>query len=155
MSNSDFRLNRRDVLHGASLGLAVIATGGMFATVAHATPDDVRAALAKMTGGAEPKAGRVTLTIAEVAENGATVPYTVKVESPMTEKDYVKAIYIMADGNNAPNVTTYRLTPDCGAEVSGRMRLAKTQSVHAVAQMSDGTCFAAKAEVKVTIGGCG
>lgn len=155
MSNSDIPLNRRDVLYAASLGLAAIATGGVFVSAACATPDDVRAAMAKFTGGTEPKPGRVTLTIPEVAENGATVPYTVKAESPMTPQDYVKAIYIMADGNAAPNVTTYRLTPDCVAEVSGRLRLARTQKVYAVAQMSDGSSWVANAEVKVTIGGCG
>ena len=35
------------------------------------------------------------------------------------------------------------------------MRLAKTQNVIVVAQMSDGSVYMAKTEDKVTIGGCG
>jgi sulfur-oxidizing protein SoxY len=35
------------------------------------------------------------------------------------------------------------------------MRLASTQNVIAVAEMSDGSLFSTKREVKVTIGGCG
>ncbi len=35
------------------------------------------------------------------------------------------------------------------------MRLAGTQNVVAVAEMSDGSLYLARKEVKVTIGGCG
>jgi sulfur-oxidizing protein SoxY len=35
------------------------------------------------------------------------------------------------------------------------MRLAKTQTVIAVAKMADGSVFMDRKEVKVTIGGCG
>jgi sulfur-oxidizing protein SoxY len=35
------------------------------------------------------------------------------------------------------------------------MRLAKTQNVIAVAELSDGSILQATTEVKVTIGGCG
>jgi sulfur-oxidizing protein SoxY len=38
---------------------------------------------------------------------------------------------------------------------STRIRLAKSQNVVAVAEMEDGSWQMAKAEVKVTIGGCG
>jgi sulfur-oxidizing protein SoxY len=39
--------------------------------------------------------------------------------------------------------------------VSTRIRMAKTQNVIAVAEMSDGTLYRAVRNVKVTIGGCG
>ena len=156
MPKSLLQLSRREALHAACLGLAAIATGGLMAPAANASLDDVHAAMKKYLGGAEPKPGRVTLTMAEVAENGATVPYTVKVDSPMTDTDYVKAIYILADGNSTPDAASFHLTPDCGtAEVAGRMRLAKTQNVYALAAMSDGSFHIARTEVKVTIGGCG
>jgi sulfur-oxidizing protein SoxY len=35
------------------------------------------------------------------------------------------------------------------------MRLAKTQNITAVAEMSDGKLYSVTKEVKVTIGGCG
>jgi sulfur-oxidizing protein SoxY len=156
LPHSFAQFSRREALAAAGLGLAAIAAGGLMVSPAHATPDDLRAAMKKYTNGAEPKTGRVTLTMAEVAENGATVPYTVKVDSPMTEADHVKTIYILADGNAFPEAANFHLTPDCGvAEVSGRMRLAKTQNVYALAAMSDGSFYMAKTEVKVTVGGCG
>jgi sulfur-oxidizing protein SoxY len=84
------------------------------------------------------------------------VPVNVEVESPMTEQDYVKAVHIFADGNPAPDVVTYRFTPASGkAAASTRARLAQTENIICIAEMSDGKLYMAKANVKVTIGGCG
>lgn len=155
MSDNIVQINRRDML-AASLGLATIVMGGTRIPSANATPDEMQAAISKFTGGAELKPGRVTLTMPNVAENGATVPFSVTVDSPMSEQDYVKAVYVLADNNPAPEVSAFHLTPDCGvAELSGRLRLARTQNVYAVAQMSDGSCYFAKTNVAVTVGGCG
>lgn len=151
MSRIDIHASRRDLLR-AGLGLTLGAAGVL---PANATPDELRAAFKKYFQG-EPKEGRVTLTMSEVAENGATVPYAIKVQSPMTAQDYVKAIYVLGENNPAPEAAIFHLTPDCGAaEVSGRMRLARTQNVFAVAEMSDGGVYFAKTEIKVTVGGCG
>lgn len=112
--------------------------------------------LGELTGGKTPSEGRVKLDMPEIAENGNTVPLTVTVESPMTEQDHVKAIYVLADGNPEPGVAVFHLSPMNGkAEVATRMRMAKTQNVIAAAQMSDGSVYMGKTEVKVTIGGCG
>jgi len=102
------------------------------------------------------KEGRVKIVAPEIAENGNTVPITISVESPMTEKDYVKAIHVVAEGNPNPGVVSIALTPMLGeAKVDVRIRLAKTQNVVAVAEMSDGSAWKASQEIKVTIGGCG
>lgn len=106
--------------------------------------------------GSEPKEGKVTLKLPPIAENGNTVPLTVGVDSPMTASDYVAAIHILAEGNPALEVCTFRLNPNSGkAEASIRIRLAKSQVVTAVAQMADGSAYIAGAEVKITVGGCG
>ena len=48
------------------------------------------------------------------------------------------------------------MTPAMGrASADTRIRLGQTQDVVAIAEMSDGTLFMTRAEVKVTIGGCG
>ena len=100
--------------------------------------------------------GKVTLKAPEIAENGNAVPVTVSVESEMSEKSYVKAIYVAADGNPNPGVVTWEFTPLAGkAEVQFRARLAQTQKLVAVAEMNDGSLFTASREIKVTIGGCG
>ncbi|RAU20858.1 thiosulfate oxidation carrier protein SoxY [Paramagnetospirillum kuznetsovii] len=148
--NSD--LSRRGVLLGMGAGAAALA---LMPSVAHATREEANDAFAKLTGGAKPQAGKVTLKLPEIAENGNTVPFTVVVDNPMTEANYVKAIHVMAEGNPAPGVVSYFLQPTGKAEVYGRMRLAKTQDVRAVAVLSDGSAWEGKKEVKVTIGGCG
>ena len=134
--------------------LAAIA-GAIVARNASATPDQTREWLAAAAKGT-PKDGKVTLKAPEIAENGNAVPVTISVESEMTDKSYVKAIYIAADGNPNPGVATYEFTPLSGkAEIQLRVRLAQTQKLVVVAEMNDGTLYTASREVKVTIGGCG
>ena len=141
------RLTRRTAL--AALAGALV-TRHAFATTEQAK--DWLASQAKGT----PTAGKVTLKAPEIAENGNAVPLTVSVESEMSDKAYVKAIYIAADGNPNPGVAVYEFSPLSGkAEVSLRVRLQQTQKLVAVAEMNDGTLYTASREVKVTIGGCG
>jgi sulfur-oxidizing protein SoxY len=100
--------------------------------------------------------GRISLDLPEIAENGNTVPYTVRVESPMTSSDYVKAVHLLAPANPHPQISSFFFTPQSGkAAVSGRMRLAQTQEVLVFAEMSDGKLYTARRPVKVTVGGCG
>ncbi len=120
-----------------------------------ATPDSTREWLQSLVKG-QPQEGKITLKAPEIAENGMAVPLTVAVDSEMSEKSYVKALYIAADGNPNPPVAIYEFTPLAGkAEVSLRVKLAQTQNFVAVAEMSDGALYKASREVKVTIGGCG
>jgi len=134
--------------------LAAIAAT-IAARTAYATPDETRAWLGAKAKGT-PKEGKVTLKAPEIAENGNAVPVTVSVESEMSDKSYVKAIYVAAEGNPNPGVITYEFTPSSGkAEVQFRTRLAQTQKLVAVAEMNDGSLYMASREIKVTIGGCG
>jgi sulfur-oxidizing protein SoxY len=53
-------------------------------------------------------------------------------------------------------VAAFRFSPLSGkATVAGRMRLARTQDVIGIAELSDGRFLTSKRNVKVTIGGCG
>jgi sulfur-oxidizing protein SoxY len=88
-------------------------------------------------------------------ENGNTVPLDVEVESPMTAQDHVKAIHVFNEKNPQPNVISVRLAPRAGrARFTTRFRLADTQTVVAVAELSDGTFHTATANVIVTIAAC-
>ncbi len=110
----------------------------------------------KIVGDAKATDGKINVDMPEIAENGNTVPFTIKVDSPMTEADHVKALHVISSGNPQPGVATFRFTPASGAAtVSSRMRLAKTQDVIAVAELSNGSFLMGKRTVKVTIGGCG
>lgn len=150
-------MDRRALLKAAGMGI-IAMTGVGLASQAHATPDDAATYIGNMTGGAAGKAGsdRVSIKLPEIAENGATVPITVTVDSPMTAADHVTHIHIVAEGNPSPEVISFNLTPSNGkAEVATRMRLGKTQNIVAAAVMSDGTVHTNLKNVKVTIGGCG
>ena len=150
------KIRRRDVLAMAGTGVIVAAGIGLFADEAMADPAAVAKAMMKNVGDKKAKSGRVTLELPQIAENGNTVPIAVEVESPMSSSDYVKAVHIYAEGNPAPDVATFRFTPDSGrARVSTRMRMIKSQNIVAVAEMSNGKVHMVKNAVKVTIGGCG
>jgi sulfur-oxidizing protein SoxY len=142
----------RTLTRRAALGALA---GALMARDAFASADQARDWIAAMAKGT-PKDGKVVLKAPEIAENGNAVPLTVTVEGEMSDKSWVKAIYIAADGNPNPGVAVYEFTPLSGkAEVSLRVRLQQTQKLVAVAEMNDGTLYTASREVKVTIGGCG
>ena len=83
-------------------------------------------------------------------------PNLAKKDSPMTDKDFVKEVYILADGNPAPNVAKFTFTSALGScSATTRIRLSKTQNVHLLAAYSNGKFAITKSKVKVTIGGCG
>jgi sulfur-oxidizing protein SoxY len=99
--------------------------------------------------------GRVQLTIPPLVENGNLVPLKVSVQSPMTQDDYVKAIYVIAEGNPLPNIFSAYLSPRSGrATVSTRVRLSDSQRVWAIAQMSDGVFWRGYADTRVTLSAC-
>ena len=114
-------------------------------------------ALKKIVGDAQPtSSARLTFDLPEIAENGNMVPFAVGVESPMTDKDHVKAIHLLATENPQPNIASFRFTPLSGrASVASRMRLARTQEVIGLAELGDGKFLMARRSVKVTISGGG
>ncbi|MGD9969828.1 MAG: thiosulfate oxidation carrier protein SoxY [Sulfuricurvum sp.] len=114
-------------------------------------------AVAAITGGKPIVASdKVKMEAPEIAENGAVVPVKVTVESPMSDKDYVKAIHILASKNGNVRCANIYLTPANGEAFFGtRVKLGGTQDVVAIVELSNGTFLSAKQNVKVTIGGCG
>jgi sulfur-oxidizing protein SoxY len=141
-----------------TLALAAMASLAALLAPKMAMADEpaVAAEIKKLYGDKKFDSSEIKLDVPEIAENGLVVPVNVEVESPMTEQDYVKAVHVFADGNPFPGVVSYRFTPACGkAAASTRMRLAQTQNIICIAEMSNGNLHMAKANVKVTIGGCG
>jgi sulfur-oxidizing protein SoxY len=119
-------------------------------------PKAWEALVKKILGEAKPVEGKLVIDMAEIAENGNTVPFALSVDSPMTDKDYVRAIYMISTANPRPEVATFRFTPASGAaKAESRMRLVATQDVIAIAELSDGRFLMARRPVKVTVGGCG
>jgi sulfur-oxidizing protein SoxY len=146
-------VDRREFVLGGAAAVTVMAVGD---TLAQSAAQGWEETVKKILGDAKAAEGKVTMDLPEIAENGNTVPFTISVDSPMTEKDYVKAVHVIATGNPQPGVATFRFTPQSGkAAAASRMRLAKTQDVIALAELSDGKFLQVKRSVKVTIGGCG
>lgn len=153
MRRASFDVSRRDIL-GA--GAIAAMAGALAPRISIADEATVAAELKKLYGDKPMASGKVKLDVPEIAENGLVVPLGVDVESPMTEGDYVRAVHIFGDGNPLPGIISCKFTPACGkASAAIRMRLAQTQNIVCVAEMSNGSLFMTKSMIKVTIGGCG
>ena len=145
--------SRRELLTGA----AAFAGGLLLASVrpADATPASMQAAIRNVLGDVEIGKGKVSLDIAPLIENGNAVPMVVAVESPMTATNYVKAIHVFNEKNPQPNVISIHLGPRAAkASISTRIRLADSQRVVAIAQMSDGSVWSDEVNVIVTLAAC-
>ena len=142
------------------LGLAgSAAIGGAVPIVtvrpAEAPPAMLATAIRNVVGEAELHTGKVKLDIPPLVENGNTVPMTVSVTSPMSADDYVRSIHVFNEKNPQPYIGNFHLGPYSGrAQVSTRIRLADSQKVVAIAQMSDGSFWSASVDVVVTLAAC-
>jgi sulfur-oxidizing protein SoxY len=138
-----------------AVALGVGAVSMLALRPAFATPEAMRAAIRDLVGDASPRDGRVMLEVPPLVENGNAVPVTVTVESPMTEADFVRGIALFNEKNPLPQVARFHLTPRSGrAVVSTRIRLADSQRIIAIAEMSDGNFWQAGADVIVTLAAC-
>ena len=120
-----------------------------------AKKEEADSAIKQITGGAPIRDGRVTLVIPPLVENGNLVVLNVSVDSPMMANNYVKVIHVIAEGNPLPQIFAAYLSPRSGtANITTRVRLADSQRVWAIAQMSDGSFWQGYAETLVTLSAC-
>jgi sulfur-oxidizing protein SoxY len=146
------RASRRTVLRA---GGALAACMALAVRPAKATPENMKAAIHTVIGEATIQTGKVHLDVPPLVENGNTVAVAVSVESPMNAASHVKAIHLFNEKNPQPNVASFHLGPRAGrAEVATRIRLADTQTVIAIAELSDGSFWQDSAEVIVTLAAC-
>lgn len=145
-----FTITRRQVVL-ASAGLAATA----WVCPALAQSDELAVAVSSYAAGKKITEGKVKLDVAELVDNGNVVPIAVTVDSPMTPANHVKAIAVFNEKNPQRDVVKFTLGARYGkADVSTRIRLATTQKLVAVAQMSDGTFWSHTVEVIVTLAAC-
>jgi sulfur-oxidizing protein SoxY len=112
-------------------------------------------AIARATGNAQVRRGRVKLEIPPLIDNGNAVPLSVQVDSPMSAADHVKAIHVFTERNPQPYVLTAHLGPRAGkARLATRARIGDTGEVIAIAQMSDGSFWSDSVRVIVTLSAC-
>jgi sulfur-oxidizing protein SoxY len=155
MKYRHYRPTRRIVLAGAAAFPAAGLLSLGVITPARAERDAMEAAIRQFAGEAAIRPGRVKLEIPPLVDNGNSVTLNVAVESPMTESDHVEAVAIFNEKNPQPNVAVFHLGPRSGrASVQTRIRLATSQQLVAVAQMSDGSFWQDSADVIVTLAAC-
>lgn len=152
---------RRTLLKGSAMAIALgmtgiaqlLATPKAFATwpkdaFAGRSMDEVMAAL--FDGEVSPvDSGDIFLKAPDIAENGAVVPISVESSLPN-----VKRIIILVEDNPTPMTAAFNLGEGVKADVSTRIKMGKTSNVVALVE-SNGNVYAARKNVKVTIGGCG
>ncbi|HET9471792.1 MAG TPA: thiosulfate oxidation carrier protein SoxY [Usitatibacter sp.] len=141
-------MRRRDFL---AAGAAAIVALPAAAQEVH----DIDPFVNAITSGATPEVGGIDVDLPQIAENGHSVPLTVKVASPMNELDHVTAIHVIAERNPRPAVASFHLGPWSGrAEVSTRIRLAGTQRLTVVAALSGNRFRIVKKPVAVASAAC-
>ena len=106
-------------------------------------------ALKALGAGKPVESGDIVIIAPEIAENGAVVPVAVTSRIPNTQQ-----ISIIAEKNPRPLMATFDVSNGGEGYVSTRIKMGETSNVWAVVK-ADGNFFAAKKQVKITVGGCG
>ena len=141
---------RRTFMIGSSAAVLTLV-----ATPAIATPETMAAAIRDAIGDTSIEEGKVNVTLPDLTENGNSVALSVEVDCAMTEEDHVQSIHIFSEKNPLPDIATFYLNAQSGrARVTTRIRLADSQSIVAVATMSDGTLWRGSAKSIVTLAAC-
>ena len=84
------------------------------------------------------------------------MPLEITVDSPMTESDHVRALWLFVDNNPDPLIFSAKLHPQVGgARWKLKIRMRESSRVRALAEMNDGKLYTADAEVEVHLSGCG
>ena len=149
--------NLKKISRRNALQLIAVFTGtAVFPSISFAQSNQAIERINEITNGLGATESDIWLDLPEIAENGNQVKVSFEMDSPMTENDHIKTVYILSDGNPSPNVAKFSFTPEMGScSATTRMRLSKTQNVYLLAANNNEQFFMTYAKVKVTIGGCG
>ncbi len=153
--NPRWPTRRRFLAAAGGVAAAAVLPLPAAAQTARTPLNNMPEAVRTLAGTAPINKGKVKLGIPPLVENGHLVPVTVSVESPMTEAEHVKAIHVLTERNPLPEVISFHIGPRAGrANVATRARLADTQTVTAIAELSDGSFWSDSAHVIVTLAAC-
>lgn len=111
--------------------------------------------LKQFIGNSPVQEGRVVLQIPRLTDNGLSVPLKVSVESAMHVNDHVLQLLLLSNRNPRPLIAAFEFGPESSKpNFLTRVRLGGSQTVFALAQMSDGSWWLDSAEVEVTESAC-
>jgi len=153
-------MKRRTFLQGSLAGSAVaVAVGAGLLnprTVLAAWPQaafnakSVQDAMTSLFGSDSSTASDdIKIKAPDIAENGAVVPVSVN-----TSIAGVNQIALITEKNATPLACSFEMGATTKGFISTRLKMSKTSDVIAVVQ-AGGKRYAARKNVKVTIGGCG
>lgn len=151
--------SRREALK-AGVGLSIL---GVLAAAGLIAPQEAQAEWNKTAfdgktnaealtalGAGKPTVSRdVTLTVPDIAENGAVVPMGVATTLPNVEM-----IAILIEKNPNPLAASFKIPAGTEANVQTRCKMGQTSNVYGLVK-AGGKFYVASKEVKVTLGGCG
>jgi sulfur-oxidizing protein SoxY len=107
------------------------------------------------TNGVDVLPGKVKLVLPKIADNGHSVPVTVKVESPMSPESHVRSIHLISEKNPVRDMASFYFGPQLArAEFTSRLRLNGSQRVVAIAGLSDGTFWSDMVQIEVREAAC-
>lgn len=142
---------RRRVLQGAG-ALAIVTC-----LPARAADDGLPTipAMAAYLAGRVPRRERLRLDLPSLADNGFAVPMRIVVAGPFAPGPFVRSIRLFSETNPVPDMAVFDFPlPLERIDIDSRIRLAGTQQIVAIAEMTDGRLYAAAMEVVVTLAGC-
>ena len=143
-------MKRRRFIEIPLLALPLSAKGQANAHVSTIDP-----LVRSFTNGRDVLPGKVTLALPKVADNGNSVPVTVKVESPMTAAEHVRSLHLISEKNPVRDMASFYFGPHLArAEFTSRLRLNGSQRVVAIAQLSDGSFWSDMVQIEVREAAC-
>ncbi|QIL81193.1 sulfur oxidation protein SoxY [Diaphorobacter sp. HDW4A] len=167
-ATSNKHVTRRTLIAGAASAGAALTLPAVAQTTAQPAaksplvgplapnPVEFKKMLDEFTRGKTPKTEGLWLDVSVLADNPSAVPVKVKVDLPITDKDWCEEIIVLAELNPSPLACRVKFTQANGtAEAAVRVRLSQTQTLHALARMKSGQVLAAKQAVTVAASGCG
>ena len=158
-------LTRRGVVAGAAaLALPTLALAQPATSTAKTplvgplapNPVEFKKVMDQFVGKAKAQESGLQFDVPTLADNPSAVPVKAKVTLPITDTDWCEEIIVLAELNPSPLACRLQFTAAAGtAEAAVRVRLAQSQTLHALARMKSGKVLVAKQTVTVAASGCG
>jgi sulfur-oxidizing protein SoxY len=112
-------------------------------------------AMTKFLAGRTPRRERIRLDLPRLADNGFAVPMRITVAGPFAPGPFVRTVVVFSEINPVPDLAAFEFPlPLERIELDSRIRLAGTQQIVAIAELTDGGLLATANEVVVTLAGC-
>jgi sulfur-oxidizing protein SoxY len=145
-------ISRRRLLQG---GGALAAAALLPKAAAQTAAPSMIPPLAAFLAGRSPRWERLRLELPALADNGQAVAMRLSMPGPFAPGPTVQAIHLFSEVNPVSDMAVFEFPlPPSRVEIENRVRLAGSQRVAAVTVMSDGTLYAAAADVIVTLAAC-